>query len=248
MKLTDTANAATLLTDRAVLVTGAGDGIGRAVAMAAAAGGARVALLGRTLAKLEATYDAIVAAGSPQPSMCQFELKSTAWGDYEALVSAVDAAYGCLDGLVHCAGMLGRLSPVDHYDAQTWMDVVQVNLNAPFLLTKACLPLLRRSQQATIVFTSSTVGRRGRAFWGAYAASKFGVEGLMQVLADELEANGRIRVCSINPGATRTAMRRQAYPHENPDSLPTPEQVAPAYLRLFGASAETINGRAVDAR
>jgi len=236
------------LADRVVLVTGASDGIGRAVAIGAATRGARVALLARTLPKLEAAYDEIVAAGAPRPSICQFDLRSSAWKDYETLRGSLENEYGRLDGLVHCAGVLGRLAPVDHIDPATWMEVVQVNLNAAFLLTKACLPLLRASGDAAVVFASSSVGRRGRAYWGAYSASKFAVEGLMQVLADEVESGGRIRVNSVNPGPTRTAMRRKAYPDEDASKLVAPEDVAPAFLRLLGAAGRGLNGRALDAR
>ena len=223
------------LADRVVLVTGASDGIGRAVAIGAAARGARVALLARTLPKLEAAYDEIVAAGAPRPSICQFDLRSSAWKDYETLRGSLENEYG-------------RLAPVDHIDPATWMEVVQVNLNAAFLLTKACLPLLRASGDAAVVFASSSVGRRGRAYWGAYSASKFAVEGLMQVLADEAESGGRIRVNSVNPGPTRTAMRRKAYPDEDASKLVAPEDVAPAFLRLLGAAGRGLNGRALDAR
>ena len=199
------------LAGRVVLITGAGDGIGRAVAMGAAARGARVALLGRTASKLEAVYDAILSAGGARPSICPFDLASSSWADYETLARCLESEYGRLDGLVHCAGILGRLAPIEHIDPATWLQVMQVNANAPFLLTKACLPLLRSSDSASIVFTSSSVGRRGRAYWGGYAVSKFAIEGLMQVLADELASGGRVRVNSVNPGPTRTAMRYQAY-------------------------------------
>jgi NAD(P)-dependent dehydrogenase (short-subunit alcohol dehydrogenase family) len=236
------------LDGRVVLVTGASDGIGRAVAIAAAARGARVALLARTVRKLEAAYDAILAAGGPRPSICQFDLLSSAWKDYETLVQVLDAEYGRLDGLVHCAGLLGRLTPVEHIDPATWAQVLQVNVTAPFLLTRACLPLLRRSEDASIVFTSSTVGRRGRAYWGSYAVSKFATEGFMQVLADELASFGRIRVNSLNPGRTRTAMRHQAYPDEDPSTLPTPDAVAPAFLRLLSPVSRGVNGQALDAQ
>ena len=236
------------LADRVVLVTGAGDGIGRAVAIGAAARGARIALLGRTLAKLERVHDAIVDAGSPPPSICQFDLLSHQWKDYEMLAATLDGEYARLDGLVHCAALLGRMAPVDHTDPKIWSEVLHVNLTAPFLLTRACLPLLRRSEGASIIFTSSGVGRRGRAYWGAYASSKFGQEGLMQVLADELASGGRIRVNSLNPGPTRTAMRRSAYPDEDPATLPTPEQIAPAFLRLLGSKQRELNGQALDAR
>jgi NAD(P)-dependent dehydrogenase (short-subunit alcohol dehydrogenase family) len=236
------------LDDRIVLVTGAGDGIGRAVAIGAAARGAGVALLGRTLSKLEHVHDVIVDAGSPPPSICQFDLLSNAWKDYETLSAMLDGEYGRLDALVHCAALLGRMAPIDHTDPKNWSEVIQVNLTAPFLLTRACLPLLRQSASASIVFTSSGVGRRGRAFWGAYAASKFGQEGLMQVLADELASGGRIRVNSLNPGPTRTSMRRSAYPDEDPATLPTPEEIAPAFLRLLGSKHREIHGHALEAR
>jgi NAD(P)-dependent dehydrogenase (short-subunit alcohol dehydrogenase family) len=235
------------LADRAVLVTGAGDGIGRAVAIAAAAHGARVALLGRTLAKLERTYDDIVNAGAPRPAICQFDLRSSAWQDYETLRGSLEHEYGRLDGLAHCAGLLGRLAPVEHIDPATWMDVMQVNVNAAFLLTKAaCRCCVAR--RCPIVFASSGVGRRPRAFWGAYSVSKVAIEGLMQVLADEEAASGRIRVNTLNPGPTRTAMRLQAYPDEDPMKLPTPEEIAPAFLRLLAPSSPRVSGRALEAR
>src|SRR5262245_27753056 len=236
------------LENRAVLVTGASDGIGRAVAIAAAARGAQIALLGRTLEKLERTYDDIVNAGGPRPAICQFDLRSQSWKDYETLRASLEHEYGRLDGLVHCAGLLGRLAPVEHIDPATWIEVMQVNVNGAFLLTKACLPLLRRSTDASIVFASSGVGRRPRAFWGAYSVSKVAIEGLMQVLADEEAASGRIRVNTLNPGPTRTAMRKQAYPDEDPMKLPTPEEIAPAFLRLLGSSGERISGRALEVR
>jgi len=236
------------LADRVILVTGASDGIGRAVAIAAAARGAQLALLGRTLRKLERTYDDIVNAGGPRPSICQFDLRSQSWSDYELLSASLEHEYGRLDGLVHCAGALGRLAPIEHIDPATWIEVMQVNVNGAFLLTKACLPLLRRSADASIVFTSSGVGRRPRAFWGAYSVSKVALEGLMQVLADEEAASGRIRVNTINPGPTRTAMRRSAYPDEDASKLPTPEEIAPAFLRLLASSGERVSGRAFEAR
>lgn len=236
------------LEGRAVLVTGASDGIGRAVAIGAAAQGARVALLGRSRPKLEAVYDAIVAAGGPAPSICQFDLATEEWKDYETLAACLDAEYGRLEGLVHCAAQLGRLAPVDHIDPQVWKRVLHVNVTAAFMLTKACLPLLRRADEASVIFTSSSVGRRGKAYWGTYATTKFAIEGFMQVLADELEAGGKIRVNSLNPGKTRTAMRRAAYPDEDPSTLPLPEDVAPAFLRLLGPEGRGITGRALDAQ
>jgi NAD(P)-dependent dehydrogenase (short-subunit alcohol dehydrogenase family) len=144
--------------------------------------------------------------------------------------------------------MLGPRVPIEHYDAVTWRRVMHVNVDAAFLLTKSLLPALRQSDDASVVFTSSSVGRVGRAYWGAYAASKFAVEGLAQVLADELAHEGRIRVATLNPGATRTHMRATAYPGEDPRTLAAPEARMDLYLYLFGPAARGRNQIQWDAK
>lgn len=229
-----------------IVVTGAGDGIGQAVAFALARQGATVGLLGRTPRKLERTYDRIVEAGGPKPALLPLDLETAAAPEYDALHAALEREFGRLDGLAHVAGTLGALSPVEHYDVPTWCRVVHVNLTAPFILTRTLLPLLRRSPDASIVFTSSTVGRRGRAYWGAYAASKFGIEGLMQVLADEMADNPRIRVNSLNPGPVKSALRRQAYPGEDQSRLAEPAAVTAPYLYLLGPAGQGVSGRAFE--
>lgn len=236
------------LTDRCIVVTGAGDGIGRAVAIAAAAHGARVTLLGRTTSKLEATYDTIVEAGGPRPAICPFDLHNADPNAYQAIADGLEKEYGRLDGLVHNAGILGQRTPIEHADPSRWQEVMQVNLTAPFLLTKPCLPLLKRSEDASVIFVSSGVGRRGSAYWGAYAVSKFGVEGLMEVLADELEENTAVRVNSLNPGRTRTSMRASAYPAEDPETLLTAEDIVQPFLYLLGPDSRGVTGRAFEAQ
>ena len=231
---------------RIVLVTGAGDGIGRALAISLAAQGATVALLGKTPRKLEQTYDAITAAGGPTPALLPFNLETATATEYDALHAAIDGEFGRLDGLAHLAGILGALSPIEHYDVPLWCKVLHVNLTAAFIMTRSLLPLLKRSADASVVFTSSGVGRRGKPYWGAYAVSKFGVEGLMQVLASELEGTTSIRANSVNPGATRTYMRLQAYPGEDRSLLPEPEAVLPPFLYLLGPDSRGVNGRAFD--
>ncbi len=231
---------------RVILVTGAGDGIGQALGLALARQGATVALLGRTQRKLARTYDRIVAEGGPQPALLPFDLETAAAPEYEALADALDREFGRLDGLAHVAGILGDLSPVEQYDVPTWCKVLHVNLTAGFLLTRTLLPLLRRSDDASIVFTSSAVGRVGRAYWGAYSASKFGTEGLMQVLAHEMAGTTHIRVNSLNPGPTRTRMRRQAFPAEDAARLPEPGAVLAPYLYLLGPAGRNVNGEAID--
>jgi NAD(P)-dependent dehydrogenase (short-subunit alcohol dehydrogenase family) len=238
----------TLLEDRVILVTGAGTGIGRAAAIGFAQHGATVLLLGRTVSKLESVYDEIVAAEYPRPAIVRMNLAKAQGPDYSALVDQIGTEYGRLDGLLHNAGILGHLTPIEHHDVGVWTEVMHVNLTAPFVLTKMLLPLLKKSADASILFTSSGVGRRGRAYWGAYAVSKFGIEGLSQVLADETSEAGVIRVNCINPGRTRTAMRQAAYPGEDPASLPAPEDILPAYLYLMGPDSRGVSGETLDAQ
>ncbi|MDP4917772.1 MAG: YciK family oxidoreductase [Haliea sp.] len=225
--------AANILAEKVILVTGAGDGIGRAAAECFAGHGATVVLLGRTQEKLEAVYDAIENAGGAQPALFPLDLATASEDDYRGLASAMENTFGRLDGLLHNASLLGERRPIASASWQAWSEVMQVNVNAPFLLTKALLPLLEQAAQASVVLTSSGVGRRGRAYWGAYSVSKFATEGFMQVLADELENTSRVRVNSLNPGATNTAMRRAAYPAEAPTTNPSPANIMRSYLYLM---------------
>ena len=237
-----------LLDNRIILITGAGDGIGRALAKACGSHGATTVLLGKTISKLESVYDEIEANGGPQPGIYPMDLLGANWDDHCDLAATLGKEYGRLDGLVHNAGILGDLSPINHQDTVTWQKVLHVNLNAPFMLTKACFDLLNKSEDASVIFTSSGVGRKGRAYWGAYAVSKFGTEGLMQVFADETETGGRIRANCVNPGKTRTAMRRQAYPGEDPFTLKKPEEILDTYLYLLGPDSKGISGKSFDAQ
>ncbi|NQY85916.1 MAG: SDR family NAD(P)-dependent oxidoreductase, partial [Alcanivorax sp.] len=173
--------------DRIILVTGAGAGIGRAVALALAAHGATVILLGRTQSKLEAVYDKIKAAGGPEPALAPVNMEVARPEDYQELATLFGREFGRLDGVLHNASVLGDITPLERYGADTWDSVMRVNVNSAFYLTQALLPLLRDSDDGRILFTSSSVGRKGRAFWGAYASSKAATENLSQTLAEELE-------------------------------------------------------------
>ena len=241
--MTDWTPAPDLLKDRIILVTGAGDGIGRACARAFAAHGATLVLLGRTTRKLEAVYDEIEQAGSPQPAIYPMNLEGATPRDYEDLANTLQREFGRLDGLLHNAAMLATLTPIGHYDVELWFKSIQVNLHAPFLLTRACLGLLTASEDASVLFTADRVGRHGRAYWGAYGVAKAGIEGLMQTLADELETNTRVRVNSIDPGAVRTALRALAYPGEDPKRLPMPADIVAPYLHLMSAASRGLTGR-----
>ncbi len=234
------------LAGRVIAVTGAGDGIGRAVALAAAAHGAQLVLIGRTVPKLEAVYERIAAGPGPAAIIAPLDLERAIARDYDELAAALLRRHGRLDGLVHIAGILGVLAPVEHYDVPTWCRVLHVNLTAAFALTQVLLPALRASSDASIIFTSSGVGRRPRAFWGAYAVSKVGTEALSTMLAQELEGGGSLRVNTLNPGPVLTRMRRQAYPAEDPARLPAPESIVAPYLWLLSAASRGITGQSLD--
>lgn len=236
------------LAGRIILISGAGGGIGRAAALSFASHGATIILAGRTTKKLEAVYDEIEALDAPQPAIIPLNLEGASPHEYDVVADTIDKEFGRLDGLLNNASLLGTRTPIENYDPSIWDQVMQVNVNAQFYLTQAMLPLLMKSEDASIVFTSSSVGRTGRAYWGAYAVSKFATEGLMQTLADELENTSNIRVNAINPGATRTNMRATAYPGENPNQLATPEQIMPAYLYLLGPDSKNTNGQSINAQ
>ncbi len=238
---------ADLLKDRVILVTGAGRGIGAEAARTYAAHGATVLLLGKTEKRLNAVYDEIVAAGHSEPVVIPLDLEKAAPEAYQELAAMVESEFGRLDGLLHNASILGPRTPLEQLAGENFAKVMQINVNAMFMLNSAMLPLLRLSKHASVIFTSSSVGRKGRAYWGAYAVSKFATEGLMQVMADECDDTS-IRANSVNPGATRTDMRAHAYPGENPLNNPTPAEIMPVYLYLMGAESTGVTGQAFDAQ
>jgi NAD(P)-dependent dehydrogenase (short-subunit alcohol dehydrogenase family) len=237
-----------LLKGRVILVTGAGRGIGATAAKTFAAHGATVLLLGKTEDNLSRVYDAIEAAGHPQAAVIPFNLETALPHQYDELAAMIEAEFGKLDGVLHNASIIGPRTPLEQLSGDNFMRVMQVNVNAMFMLTSTLLPLLKLSADASVVFTSSSVGRKGRAYWGAYAVSKYATEGLMQVLADEVDGIANVRANSVNPGATRTDMRAQAYPGENPQNNPLPEAIMPVYLYLMGPDSTGVNGQAFDAQ
>jgi NAD(P)-dependent dehydrogenase (short-subunit alcohol dehydrogenase family) len=236
------------LAGRVLAITGASDGIGRAIALACAQHQGQVILIGRNATKLEAVHAEILATGAPEPAIAVLDLERALARDFDQLADAVLERYGRLDGLLHNAGLLGTLTPIEHYDVPTWCRVMHVNVTAAFALTQVLIPALKKSADASVVFTSSGVGRQGRAYWGAYAVSKFALEGLSQVLAAELEGISHVRVNTLNPGRTRTAMRRQAYPAEDLATLPLPASLASAYIALLGPGSRGHTGQCFDAQ
>jgi NAD(P)-dependent dehydrogenase (short-subunit alcohol dehydrogenase family) len=244
---------ADLLSGRVVLVTGAGDGIGRAASVAYGSHGARVILAGKTVPKLETTYDLIMEAQkklgiNAEPTIYPIDFSGADEHDYDQMSIAVEEGLGGLDGILHNAGVLGTRRPISGYYLSDWDACMNVNIRSEFMLTKAMLPVVERSPVGRIIFTSSSVGRNGRAHWGAYAVSKFATEGLMQVLADEMDGASPICVNSIDPGATRTQMRARAYPAENPASIAAPEDIMPTYLYLMSSLSDGVNGHSLNAQ
>jgi NAD(P)-dependent dehydrogenase (short-subunit alcohol dehydrogenase family) len=219
------------LRERIILVTGAREGIGHAVAVACAHAGATVILSSFAAVDLEPLYDAIVAHGAPEPAVLPLNLETATESEFIAAANIIGDTFGRLDGLAHCAAFAPYLSRIDDYEATEWERVLRINLTAPFLLTQACLPLLRAAADAAVVFTSDRVGHCGAAYWGAYAVAKFGIEGLAQVLADETSASGHLHVSTIDPGIVRTALRAHLYPGEDPRSHPAPATIAGEYVR-----------------
>ncbi len=229
----DTDSTEKPLLERVVLVTGAAEGLGRAVALAAAAAGATLILSDLPEANLDAVYDRIETTGGARPAMLLLNLDTTDEKGCRGAADLVGETFGRLDALVHCAAFAPYLSRIADYEQAEWERVLRINLTSPFLLTQACLPLLHSSRDPVVIFTSDRVGRTGLAYWGAYAAAKFGLEGLAQVLAQESEGRRPLRVATLDPGVLRTGLRARLYPGEDPFTLPAPETAAPRYLQLL---------------
>jgi NAD(P)-dependent dehydrogenase (short-subunit alcohol dehydrogenase family) len=237
-----------LLTGRVILITGAGGGLGRALAVESARAGASVILSGRNAGKLDRVYDEIEKLGAPQPAIAALDLAAAAAADYDNLAKTIDDEFGKLDGLVHCAALLGDRTPLEQYDVPTWCKVLHVNLTAPFILTQVLLPNLRKSADASVIFVSSGVVTNQRPYWGAYAVAKSGLESVRSMLSQELEGEPNIRVNSVNPGRMRTAMRAAAYPAEDPNTLPAPVSVSGTFLYLLSALGRGIDGQYIEAQ
>jgi len=237
-----------LLKNRVILITGVGEGIGRAAARRLAGHGATVILLGRTIRRLEQVYDEIEQAGGPKPAIYPMNLEGATPKDYADLARVLDAEFGRLDGLLHNAALFAGLTPIANYDIELWYRILQVNLNAPFLLTQAVLELLHRPADASVVFTTDRVGEEGRAYWGAYAVAKGGAQTLMKLLASELETNTAIRVNSIDPGRVRSELTLRAYPGRDPAEWADPEDIMATYLYLLGPDSKGVTGQTFHAQ
>jgi len=235
-----------LLEEKIILVTGAGDGIGKSAAISYASRGATVILLGKTKAKLEKVFDEIKESNHPTPLISLMDFSKADGNDYQELVDNLTKDYKQLDGLLLNAAILGDRSPIEQYGVAKWVETIHINLTSQFILIKTLLPTLKNSKNASVLFTSSGVGKVGKAFWGAYAVSKFGVEGLCQVLSDEYSNDKSIRFNCINPGAVQTNMRKEAYPLENPNNLLHPDEIMDKYVWLMSDESKDIDGQSIN--
>lgn len=228
------------LQDKVILITGASRGIGKAVALECARLGATILLVAKDLKRLEQTYDDILAINAPQPVILNIDLESAGTDDYQTISESIQKEFGHLDGLLHNAGRVGGLTPLQNIDIQTWSKLITLHLHAPFLLSRACIPLLRKSKDPSILFT---VDEATKAYWGAYGVSKFGQIGLLKILADELDGDQKIRVNGINPGKVRTDLRTHNYPGINPNEFPAAETITSPFIYFLGTDSANISGQ-----
>lgn len=234
MRITNNPNC---LKDKIILITGASGDIGKAISLDCAKYGATVILLGKTLKKLEQVYDEIEKQAYPEAVIHPLDFEKASAEDYQTLYNSIESEFGRLDGLMNNAAWLGSSTPIEHYDVELWYRVMQINLNAPFLLTKACLPLLTKSDQASIVYT---LDKKEEAYWGAYGTSKGGLETLMKMVAEE---NKNICVTGFDPGAVHTNFRTRAFPAENNPGLIKPSEISAYFVYLMSGNKEIQSGK-----
>jgi len=224
------------LRDRNILVTGAANGIGKAVAIACASYGASVILVDIDGKGLKTVYDTIESKGFATPAMVPLDFHQASMESWEELAAKLGDGFGTLHGLIHCAADIGILCPLDNYDLDTWQRVMHVNFTSAYLLTRACLPLLRDAGNGSIIFTTADVARQSRAYWGAYAVAGHALEGLAQVWTRELSGERPVSVNTIDPGVVATRMRQSIYPGEDPSTLRQPDDIVPLYTYVLEQS------------
>ena len=232
MELKNYRPAKDTLQGRTILVTGAGAGLGRALALRLADLGATVILLGKTTKKLEQVYDEIEARGAPQPAIFPMDLAKADEEAFIGLANAVAQNFTKLDSLILNAATLGQHGPVVHLELEQWLRAVQTNLTANFLFCKHFAGLLNVGEKASLSFVSDSLANQGRAYWACYAPLKAAVENLIQTVADEWETNTSIHANIVQLPAMQTSLRRQAFPAEDPRALPEPELMTPPFIAL----------------
>lgn len=236
------------LTNQIILITGAAGGLGSTAAKSLAKSGATIILLDKIIPKLEAVYDAIVASGAPEPAIYPFDLAGANENEYQELATTIANKYGALQGLLYSAVEFHAFTPLAIHGTAAWGHTLNVNLNAPFILTRVLLPVMQKSDHASIVFTSDSSARQGMAYFGAYGVSKIALEGFAHILAEEFESSGKIRVNTLVPGPIDSPLRKRAYPAEDKDKLPAMDSLNEVYNYLFAADSIGITGQVIDAR
>ena len=235
------------LKQQVILITGAGGGLGSVAALTLAKNGDHIILLDKNIAKLEVVYDAILATNAPEPIIYPFDLAGANENEYQDLANKIAEEYGVLHGLLHSAVEFSSFTPISQFGTKEWGHTLNVNLHAPFLLTRVLLPVLEKSQHASIVFTSDSSARKAQAYSGAYGVSKIAMEGLANILADELESGNKIRVNTLVPGAVNSPLRKRAYPAEDKAKLPDMDSLEPVYLYLFSGQSIGVTGQLINA-
>lgn len=220
------------LAGRVILITGASGGLGSAVALAAARAGAIIILCGRRVRPLEKLYDDILGSGGAEPAIYPIDFEGATPADYEQLATSIEVNFGRLDGIVHAAAHFSGLASHAQTPVENWLKSLQVNLNAPYVLTQACLPVLYKSMDAAVVFVLEDQARVGKAFWGAYGVAKFALMGLVKQWSAELD-NTSVRIMGMVPSPMRTKLRGRAYFAENPGLIDTPEAAAEQCIELL---------------
>ena len=248
MKMTDLRNyqpRPDLLKGRVILVTGASRGIGRVAALTFAAHGATVVVHGRDVAALENVYDEIESNGYPRPAAIPLDLDKATTRDYDTLAYAIESQLGRLDGILHNASHVEKLSSLEEQSAEEWNRMLRINLVAPFALTQACVRLLKPSADASVIFTLESHGHAPAAFWGGYAVSKAGVEALMKIQAAEWQASPNLRANAVVPGPVASPSRAKTHPGEVAASQRQPEELMQTYLYLMGPDSREVSGTVV---
>ena len=234
-----------ILKDRVILVTGAGQGIGRVAALEYAAHGATVILHGRKVDKLESVYDEIESGGGAQAAIFPFDLENSDGKDFEVIVQAIKSQLGRLDGILHNAAFIPNLAPLESQTFDQWLILLRINLVAPISLTRACLPLLKGSPDACIIMTSDTHGHYPTAYWGGFAVAKAGVEALVKIQAQEWEMYTNLRINALIPGVVHTSQRTKTHPGEIKQDLANPKDLMSTYLYLMGPASKGVTGNTV---
>ena len=234
-----------ILKDRVILVTGAGQGIGRVAALEYAAHGATVILHGRKVDKLESVYDEIESEGGAQAAIIPFDLEKTEGKDFEVIVQAIKSQLGRLDGILHNASFIHNLTSLESQTFDQWLILMRVNLVAPISLTRACLPLLKASADASVIMTSDTHGHYPAAYWGGFAVAKAGVEALVKIQAQEWEMHTNLRINALIPGVVHTAQRTKTHPGEIKQNLADPKDLMSTYLYLMGPGSKGVTGKTI---